>query len=621
MFGVSSVVAKIGRCAVILLAFLVVTGDLPGGALAQSTLTQEEYDRLQGNGTGSPSSTDPNSDSGLGLDGQEQPGTTPPALGQPRPAQPYPGSGVAQPPAQPSSPEYPQTVRPGFPEDEQPQAELGQPLFGSQLFAQPSLLAKLQPTNADYIMDTGDRVALNMWGAFSFSGLQTVDGEGNIFVPEVGPVQLRGKPGSQLNAIVGSATQDVFTSSVSTYATLMTRQPISVFVTGGVRNPGRYAGESTGSLITFLAQAGGINSASGSYRDIRVMRGDAVIARADLYAFLLNGMLPPVRLEEGDAILVGPQGPTVSAAGDAENPYRFEIDTRSTVGRDLLYLARPKPNVAYVSITGTRSGEPFSAYLPFAAFLQTALHNGDTYTFLGDGVSRTIFVSVKGQSFGPSRMAVPRNARLGDVLKLIEVDPHNADVDSIYLRRKSVAEQQARALEASLNVLQRSVLTARSTTEGDAQIRGQEAVLVQQFIQQARTLRPEGRVVLADNPQRLETTLEPDDEIVIPARNNLILISGEVRLPQTVLFQPGAKIKDYAGKAGGFTNRADTSDFVVIHRSGAVETGSSIAVQAGDNIMVMPDAGTHSFVVFKEIVGILYQLAISTAATLNVSGF
>jgi protein involved in polysaccharide export with SLBB domain len=134
-------------------------------------------------------------------------------------------------------------------------------------------------------------------------------------------------------------------------------------------------------------------------------------------------------------------------------------------------------------------------------------------------------------------------------------------------------------------------------------------------------LRPEGRVVLADNPRRLDTTLEPDDEIVIPAKDNLILISGEVRLPQTVLFQPDAKIEDYANKAGGFTNRADTSDFVVIRRSGAVETGHRIAVQPGDNIMVMPEAGTHDFVVFKEIVGILYQLAISTAATLNASGF
>lgn len=615
MFGLS-LVGKMRRSIVLMFAFMVVAGISLGEARAQNAPKPWVYNQPQDDEAGNPNPTNRNMDAGQ--DGQPQGGIGAPALGQLQPVQPIPGDGFASPPPQ----ESPQSMQqPGFGPVENPPGIVAEPpLFGSQLFAQPSLLAKLQPTNAAYIMDTGDRVALNMWGAYSFSGLQTIDADGNIFVPEVGPVHLRGRSASKLTPILRAATESVFTSTVSVYATLLTRQPISVFVTGAVRNPGRYAGESAGSLITFLAQAGGINPASGSYRDIRVMRGDATIARADLYEFLLNGVLPPIQLQEGDAILVGPQGPTVSVTGDAENPYRFEIDTRSTAGRDLLYLARPKPNVAFVAVTGTRSGEPFSAYLPFAAFLTTALQNGDTYAFLGDGVARTIFVSVKGQSSGPSRMAVPRNARLGDVLKLIEVDPQNADVDAIYLRRKSVAEQQARALEASLSILQRSVLTAPSTTEGDAQIRGQEAALVQQFVQQARALRPEGRVVLADNPQRLDTTLEEDDEVVIPAKNSLILISGEVRLPQTVLFQPGAKIEDYASKAGGFTNRADTSNFVVIHRSGAVETGDRIAVRPGDNIMVMPDTGTHDFIVFKEIVGILYQLAISTAATLNVSG-
>jgi protein involved in polysaccharide export with SLBB domain len=534
-----------------------------------------------------------------------------------QPVQPIPGEAIAPLPPQGGQ----QLGQSGTGAGPYGQTARGQPpLFGSQLFSQPGLIAKLQPTNADYIMDTGDRIALNMWGGLSFSGLQTIDADGNIFVPEVGPVHLRGKLGSQLNAIITAATQSVFTSNVSVYATLLTRQPISVFVTGAVRNPGRYAGESTGSLISFLAQAGGIDPDAGSYRNIRVMRGDAVVARVDLYDFLINGIAPQVRLQEGDAILVGPQGPTVSAAGDAGNPYRFEVNTSSTIGKDLLYLARPKPNVAYVAISGTRSGEPYSAYLPLGTFLQTSLNDGDIYTFLGDGIAQTIFITVKGQSAGPSQMAVPRNVRLGDVLKLIEVDPQTADIDSIYLRRKSVAEQQTMALEASLSELQRSVLTSPAASEGDAAVRVQEANLVEHFVEQARSLRPEGRVVLADNPRRLDTTLEPDDEIVIPEKNNLILISGEVRLPQTVLFQPNATISDYAEKAGGFTNRADTSDFVVIRRSGAVETGHRIAVQPGDNIMVMPEAGTHDFVVFKEIIGILYQLAISAAATVNAIG-
>jgi protein involved in polysaccharide export with SLBB domain len=494
-------------------------------------------------------------------------------------------------------------------------------LFGSQLFAEPTIVAQLQSTNPNYLMDTGDRVSINIWGGASYTGVQTVDADGNIFLPEVGPVHLGGRSSAALNGIIRGAASKVFTENVGTYATLLTRQPIGVFVTGGVKNPGRYAGESKGSLIGFLAQAGGVNEDSGSFRDIRILRGQQVIARVDLYNFLLDGSMPPLALVEDDTIMVGAQGPTVTVEGEVKNPYRFEISTMGTTGLDLMYLARPKPNVAYVSVSGVRSGNPYSAYLPLQQFLAMPLVNGDDYGFGADGVNDTIFVSVTGQSAGASKLAVPRNAQLGDVLKYIKVDPATADIDSIYLRRKSVADQQAEALDLSLNQLQRAVLTGPAATEGDASVRTQEAELVEQFVRRARLIRPEGRVVLAGNPSAMHTTLELDDEIVIPTKNNLILISGEVRLPQTVLYEPGKTISHYASAAGGFTERADTSNFVVIRRSGAVETGGHISVQPGDNIMVMPEVGTHGLVVFKEFVGILYQLAVGAGVTLNAAGF
>ncbi len=495
-------------------------------------------------------------------------------------------------------------------------------LFGSQLFAQPTIVAQLQSTNPTYLMDTGDRVAINVWGGASYTGVQTIDADGNIVLPEVGPIHLRGKSSKDLNAIIRGEASKVFTENVGTYATLLTRQPIGVFVTGAVKNPGRYAGESKGSLIAFLAQAGGIDEDSGSFRDIRVLRNQQVIARIDLYDFLLAGSMPPIALTEDDTIVVGAQGTTVTVDGEVKNPYRFEVSTQGTTGRDLMSLARPKPNVAYVSVNGVRGGNPYSAYLTLQQFLSTPLVNGDDYSFASDGVNDTIFVSVDGQSSGASRLAVPRNAQLGDVLKYVKVDPATADIDSIYLRRKSVADQQAHALDLSLNELQRAVLTGPAATEGDAQVRAQEATLVEQFVKQARTIHPEGRVVLAGNASAMRTTLESDDEIVIPVKSNLVLISGEVRLPQTVLYAPGETVSEYARSAGGFTERADTSNFVIIRRSGAVEMGGSrIKVEAGDNIMVMPEVGTHGFVVFKEIIGILYQIAVAAGVTLNAAGY
>jgi protein involved in polysaccharide export with SLBB domain len=569
--------------------------NLAAPAIGQDVITQPVLDSMH--------------DSGSGGAGQKMPPSSKSAVPPPSSPTTYDGS-------------QNQNQGPDQDLDQEQGAGKAKPrLFGSQLFTQPTIVAQLQSTNPNYLMDTGDRVSINVWGGISYTGMQTIDAEGNIFLPEVGPIHLGGKPSAQLNEIIRGAASRVFTENVGTYATLLTRQPIGVFVTGAVKNPGRYAGESKGSLIGFLAQAGGVDEEAGSFRDIRILRDQKVIARIDLYNFLLEGTMPPIALLEDDTILVGAQGTTVSADGEVKNSYRFEVATTGTTGRDLMYLARPKSNVAYVSVRGVRSGNPFSAYLPLQQFLATPLVNGDEYSFLADGVDDTIFVSVTGQSTGSSRLAVPRNARLGDVLKYIKVDPETADIDSIYLRRKSVARQQAHALQLSLNELQRSVLTGPAATEGDAQVRAQEAALVEQFVSQARLVHPEGRVVLAGNASAMRTTLEPDDEIVIPTKSNLILISGEVRLPQTVLYEGGKSISGYASAAGGFTERADTSNFVVIRRSGAVETGGRIAVQPGDNIMVMPEVGTHGFVVFKEVIGVLYQIAIAAAVTLDATGF
>ena len=137
--------------------------------------------------------------------------------------------------------------------------------------------------------------------------------------------------------------------------------------------------------------------------------------------------------------------------------------------------------------------------------------------------------------------------------------------------------------------------------------------MVERFINTARQVRSEGRVVLAGAADSGSVTLEPDDTVVIPRKSDVVSISGEIRLPQSVIWQAGATASDYAGRAGGFTDRADTSRFVVLHQNGAVDLGQSMEIRPGDLIMVMPDASSSGFGLFKDIVGIMYQVAVSSA--------
>jgi len=488
--------------------------------------------------------------------------------------------------------------------------------FGWELFRGTAAIARALGVNPAYIISPGDKIALQIWGAKLAEYILTVDLQGNVFIPEVGPIRVAGLSQGELNGRISAAMATVFTRQVQVYTNLLNTQPIGVYVTGAVVKPGRYAGERTDSLLYYIGQAGGIELTRGSFRDIRVLRGGREIERVDLYRFLLRGELPTPQLRANDTIIVGPLRSTVTAGGSARNPYTFEIDTRGSTGQTVIEMAKPMPDVSHVQVRGVRAGKPYNAYLPLNEFRTLPIRDGDTLVFQSDMVGETIFVSVAGQASGPSSFAVPRGTRLSKVLDIVAVDPDTANTGAIYLRRRSIATIQKAALERALDQLQREVLTAASTSSTEATIRAAEAARITGYIEKARAVVPEGRVVL--NGSRNGIRLEADDEIVIPQKSALVTISGEVRLPQAVAYRGGAKLAYYIDQAGGFSSRAETDEFIVIHPSGAVDSGSDLKVQPGDQVIVLPSAGSKAFAIVKDMIEVVSRVVLSSGVIVNL---
>jgi protein involved in polysaccharide export with SLBB domain len=162
-------------------------------------------------------------------------------------------------------------------------------MFGEQLF-QPGIEQTYGVgLNNEYEIAIGDRVALRMWGAFPYQDIQVVDTQGNVFLPNVGPIPVAGVRNRDLNEVVRLAVREVYRSNVEVYATLEASQPVRVFVTGFVRAPGQYPGVAADSVLGFLLRAGGIDSARGSYIDVRLMRGGQERASFNFYDFLIDG--------------------------------------------------------------------------------------------------------------------------------------------------------------------------------------------------------------------------------------------------------------------------------------------------------------------------------------------
>lgn len=155
----------------------------------------------------------------------------------------------------------------------------------------------------DYVLGTGDRLNLNVFGSATFDLPVQVDGRGEIVIPKVGTAKVGGLTlGKAKAAVQGLVSRNFSRSSVDLQVIKL--REVRVFVMGEVYRPGSYLVSSLSSLVNVLSLAGG-PSAVGSYRDIRVMRGGQKVFSLDLYPLRAEGLgNPNVALQNGDTIFV-----------------------------------------------------------------------------------------------------------------------------------------------------------------------------------------------------------------------------------------------------------------------------------------------------------------------------
>nr|WP_241664528.1 polysaccharide biosynthesis/export family protein [Ningiella ruwaisensis] len=504
-------------------------------------------------------------------------------------------------------------------------------LYGESLFSGGNFSTRSDGLNSAYRVAPGDKISVQMWGTVNREEILTVDNAGNVFIKDVGPVQLEGAPANQVNQIVTSKIKSVFPNNVNMYVNLLTATPVNVYVSGPVNQPGQYAGFSADSLLFYLASAGGIDTTMGSFRDIEVLRAGEVIQQIDLYRFLTEGFLPSISFQDDDVILVGKQQSTVIVEGEARNPVMFELLSNELSGGRLMELSRPLNSASHVAVSGNRANGPITVYMPIEKFTDFELMDGDEVLFNDDTRPEVISVQLSGSYEGPSFYTVRKGTKLLELLNHIEIKPQEADFENVFLKRESVALQQKVLLEESLQRLERSVFTSPASSSGEASIRASEAELVSRFIERARRVEPLGKVVIAEDGKVANIRLEQGDEIVIPIRSELIQVSGEVLLPQALVYNAQAEVSDYVAWAGGFTERANDERIVIVKANGLTESinpqngfywiGSSqkTILEPGDQILVLPKTDEKIMQSVKDITQILYQLAITANVALDLT--
>lgn len=510
----------------------------------------------------------------------------------------------------PQVPAAPSALAPAPVPPPPPPLATGPTVFGANIFTGAFSQQQFSGFNPDYQIAIGDQIKLRMWGAFTLDATLPVDPQGNIFIPNVGPVNVLGVRNGDLNTHVEARIKKVYRANVGLYASLEAAQPVKVYVTGFVRRPGLYGGLSSDSVLYYLDKAGGIDPDRGSFLDVAVQRHGKARARFNLYSFLLEGRIEPLQMQDGDTVVVGPRQHIVTVSGEVLSPYQFEFAS-DTVGADrVLGLAKPKAGATHLSIVRKTGAERRSEYYPLAQAATVRITSGDEVNVTADKYPGTILVRVEGAHLGEHVMVMPYGARLTDALARIRPAPQ-ANLAAAQLFRKSVAQRQKEMLETSLRGLEAYTLTARSATSEEAQLRTRESEMVLKFIERARTIQPRGQIILTAGKGAEDTLLEDGDIIRIPETSSLVMVHGEVLFPNAVVFDRAASVDDYIQQAGGYTQNADGSRVIVLHPDGRTTEGAKLALKAGDEIMVLPKVDTKNIEVTRGISQIIYQIAVA----------
>lgn len=538
------------------------------------------------------------------------------------PAAQRPGAAASQPrgaaqmqPGGPGSVTATMPIVPLLPPDP---ATAGRPIvFGSQMFTGRFGTEPFAGFNPDYQIAVGDRLTVRMWGAFMFDAVLVVDAQGNIFVPNVGPVAVAGVRNVELSKQLESQIKRTFRSNVGVYATLEAAQPVKVYVTGFVRAPGLYGGLSSNSVLYYLDRAGGIDPDRGSYLQVDVLRAGQRRATVNLYKFLLDGQIEPLQLQDGDTLVVLPRKHVVQVGGEVLNPYIFEFDRPGVSGAELLAVARPKPGATHLSIVRNVGTQRRSEYHALADAARVTIQDGDEVNVSSDKYPGTILVRVEGANLGERTMVLPYGSQLKDATARLKPAPQ-ARVEALQLFRRSVAQRQKELIEASLRSLETYALTARSATSEEAALRNREGQQILEFIDRARGVQPRGQVILAQGTEAGEMLLEDGDVIRLPERSHLVLVSGEVIFPNALAFDSKATAEDYVARSGGYTQGADRAKVLVVRQDGTVGEARTVALQPGDEIMVLPKIETKSVELTRGITQIVYQIAVAAKVLFNL---
>lgn len=469
-------------------------------------------------------------------------------------------------------------------------ASMGKRVFGRDIFNNKSLTFEPQmniATPQNYVLGPGDQLIIDIYGASQETHTLTVSPDGDVTIPDFGPVHVSGLTVEAAHRRIRSKVGTYFESSDIKVSVGQTRT-IMVNVMGEVKTPGTYTLSAFSTVFHALYRAGGINNL-GTLRNIKVFRQGRQISVVDIYEFILNGRLAGnVRLQDNDVIQVGPYESIVDISGSVKRPMAYEM----------------------------RKSESLATLLKYSG------------GFTGDAFKKLLRVLRKSED-----LKSVYNVEEFELADFKVDDGDEVIVDAVIDRYKNMVEVKGAVFRPGMYRLGEKVNSVRSLLEMASGLT-EEAMSSRAVMRRMKPNRTQ-EVLSIDidgilNGSTPDVALQNEDVLFIPTlaeHQNLrtLTIDGQVIFPGTYEYAENMTIEDLILQAGGLTDAASTAKIDVSRRlrdpsatEAGLEISKTFSFSLKDNYVI---DGDRSFTLEPyDIVQVRMSPAFQTPIRVTVDG-
>ena len=422
-------------------------------------------------------------------------------------------------------------------------------VFGSELFSSNSMVFEPNlriATPSNYILGPDDEVIINVFGFSEQTYNLTVNQEGNIYIPNVGPVYVSGFSMEQAetkirNKLAATIYKAIRGGQTKVQISLGKIRSIRVTVIGEARKPGTYTVSSLTTLFNLLYLAGG-PSEMGSFRNIELIRGNVVKRKIDIYNFLTKGDLKDnLLLEELDVIRIPYYQTRVTLNGQVKRQGKFELQPDESFNQLLSYAGGFSDDAyrASVNVTQLTEKEKKIIDVPSSSFAMYKPASSDVIT-VGKILNRFANrVNINGSVFRPGDYEMED----GMTLKQL-IEKAGGVMEDAFLQRGIISRLNADLSPATVSF-------------GVAQVVNGTQVI----------------------------PLKKEDFITIGSIANMkdkmtVSIEGQVHNPGEFIWRENLSLKDVIFLAGGFFETANTENIEVSRRIKDAKVGEANFKQA-----------------------------------------